>query len=239
MRKYLSIVVVWLLAGESILCGQYIPFPGPGKRVPPGISIALDTSLDLGNGSTGTITTAYTTSGTNRMLFVACEAGGNILTGITYNGVALTAVNSETTVRNFWLYALENPAVGAHNVVVSSSAGTDIGCVGASFTGVNQTGQPYTQAANTATGLASGASFTISLTTTVNNDWIIGGFTNNVGCTFNTAPGFTGDVVQASHNQLLLLWGVQATAGANAPGVGLSGCGTWSVGGVNSAITHA
>ena len=223
MRKGISIILVWLFTGCSIVCGQYIPFPGPGKRnsTPPGISIAHDTSLDLGSSSTGTITQAYTTSGTNRMLYVACDSGGNILTSITYNLVSLTLVDSETTVRNLWLYALENPALGTNNIIVNSTPGTNITCVASSFTGVNQTGQPYAETPGAATGISSGGTFTLNVATTANNDWLVAAFTNNVACTFNVGIGTFATGPSVFDVQLMLIWNVQPSLGTVPSGIGL------------------
>lgn len=99
--------------------------------------------------------------------------GGNVgdkITGITYNGVAMTQQKKQGVNVNqyLYLYDLVAPATGANNVVITSSSSTDIGGKANSYTGVKQTGQPDATASGTATG-----NLTLNLTTTDNNCWSI------------------------------------------------------------------
>ena len=78
--------------------------------------------------STGatSVTTAHTCSGTNRALYVwtyARDLGVGDVTGVTYNGVALTQIGLTQADSNndLKLWRLVNPASGANNVVVTIS----------------------------------------------------------------------------------------------------------------------
>lgn len=144
-------------------------------------AIAFVAAADLGNngGGSNSLTAAYTVGGgSDRFLWVQVtgdSAGGSDdITGVTYNSVAMTfavkQVAGSGQDRNVYLYYLANPASGAHNVVVSCT-NTHYLLVGAAdYTGVNATGQPD----GTNAGMVLGsASPTITVTTTVNNDWAV------------------------------------------------------------------
>jgi hypothetical protein len=200
-------------------------------------AIAVDNRADLGASSTGTLTTAFTTAGANRIIFVGCETAADILTGITYAGTSLTRVDAETTVRALYLYALINPTIGANNVVVSSTPGTNIHCGALSYTGVSQSGQPYVHTNNTASGLASGASISVSLTTTTANDWMVASWTNNVSCSWNGTNGnpFIIDPGPFAISDI----GPIASPGSTAFTAQVTGCGTYNAGVAIGAITAA
>lgn len=136
-------------------------------------------AFDAGSGSTsGTLSTtvAHTCSGSNLFLMVGqwVNGPGDISTGVTYNGVAmslLTKVNNVGSAANQWIYiyGMLNPPTGSHNIVGScSSAQTYV--VGASYTGVNQSALPSIVGSNA----VSSTSVSVSLTTTVDNSWLAG-----------------------------------------------------------------
>lgn len=121
-------------------------------------------------------------SGSNRLLVVFVNlstnpGGGDVVTGVTYNGVAMTQVtklnNSDATYTNRWNYAyiLVNPDVGTHSVVVSCSSSQSIGAMSISYTGAKQTGQPDSYNSGTT---ASAASHTINTTVVASNCWLAG-----------------------------------------------------------------
>lgn len=139
------------------------------------MAIAFDTSSYL-NFATTSGTLAFTCTGSDRLLLVttANEGGANDVTGVTYNGVALTeigtAVQKGSTGRYLRLWGLLNPASGANNVVVSRTTGAaDMWCLVASYTGVKQSGLPD---ANT-TQQFTATTVTTSLTTIADNCWTI------------------------------------------------------------------
>lgn len=120
-------------------------------------------------------------AGSNRILWVGATLGTSTITGVTYNGVAMTLSSSVAsgsyTNYLFWLVA---PASGAHNVVFTNSGGGFFQNWAASYTGASQTGVPEgTQQANQASSNTTGA---VNITTTHNNCWMVGhGFEDTNG----------------------------------------------------------
>lgn len=129
------------------------------------MAIAYDTVTDGGYGASGGKTFSHTCSGSNRILFVSTfgAVGSDTVTGVTYNGVAMTLVKTlltPTDGRYLGAWVLMNPASGANNVVISVSSGDTYG-MAVSYTGTAQTGQPDSFGFNSNT-------FTSSLTTSTN-----------------------------------------------------------------------
>lgn len=116
------------------------------------ITITLDaaTNGSFVTGSTS-MTYAHTVAGLNRLLVVGVSAGASdIVTGVTYNGVAMTRINVRNNGNSTaYLYYLIAPATGTHNVVVSTSAPATIVSDAVSFNGVG-TIQPEASVTNTA-----------------------------------------------------------------------------------------
>lgn len=127
-----------------------------------------------------TLTYAFTCSGMNRLLtvFVDYLANDRTITGVTYNGVAMTAVYNQSynSARVHGYFYLANPASGSNNIVITlSGSGTQpIVSQALSYTGVAQSGTIMdVKNLNTTTGV-SVSSRTVSVTTTIDNDWIVG-----------------------------------------------------------------
>ena len=122
-------------------------------------------------------TKAFTTSGTDRAIFVLFdnEGGPDDFTGVTFNGDALaeigTRVQEGTTGRYSHTYALVNPDVGTYNVVISRSSSNQVNYIIYSLTGVNQTA--LVNASTTQQFAAPIGTATTNLTTTVDNSWTI------------------------------------------------------------------
>lgn len=171
MRKLTKIVALLLLA-----------------TFPAWSAIAVDTEADLSNngGSTSTYTVSYTMgSHTNRVLYLFaegdtgggnndCQAGvgtGTGSAGATYSGVAGTFVQNGngTNTRFTYLWIWLNPASGAHNFVITCNSTHFIIAGAISYYNGAQTGQP--DASNQGQS-ASTTSYTTSLTTVTNNDWV-------------------------------------------------------------------
>jgi len=139
------------------------------------MAIAFDASSQ-GSASATSVTVAHTCTGSNRILITGIwvqDPAGDVVTGVTYNGVAMTQINKSintATYGSVYLYYLIAPATGTNNVVVTKT-GTDLAyAVSASYTGALQSSQPNVQ--NVGTG--SGTSLTVSVTTTVDNCWLVG-----------------------------------------------------------------
>jgi len=134
---------------------------------------ASGTSVIGGN----SLTYSHTCTGGKLILFVAATVrGGDHLTGITYNGVSLTKVdsslNAQTDGNYTYLYYLLNPATGAHNVVVSTNnAGDSIAASSTSYKEVKQTAQPDAHS----NGSSSENNLAQSVTSVADNCWTVMG----------------------------------------------------------------
>ena len=180
------------------------------------MAIALDAVTNMASGSGTSLTFAHTCTGDDRILFVFVETAEGttpVVSGVTYNSVAMTEINnvSFTVGGNavVYLYYLVAPSTGANNVVIScSSSMVLIRGNAVSYTGASQTGQP--DGSDTETG--SGASGTVTITTTADNCWMVFGQANNAA---------------------------EPTAGTNSTRRGTSGGGGFGYFDSNGAITPA
>ena len=140
------------------------------------MAIAFDAQSASSFSSGTTNTFSHTCSGSNGILYVGVYDGLNNVTGVTYNGVSMTLVNSFAMTggaagQYIRLYQLVSPATGANNVVITCSAAGNTYGNGVSYTSASQTGQPDAQ--NTG-GASTGTSLTTSVTTTADNCWVVG-----------------------------------------------------------------
>lgn len=150
-------------------------------------AVASDTAL-----AATSLTFAHTCTGSNLVLgaparvYDLLDTGDDNITGITYNSVALTRVNTEvaTNIRTY-MYILTAPATGANNLVLSASEASNIYGIAQSYTGCSQTGQPNAENSDAST---SATNLTVSVTTTADNCWLVSGTSNNQGGT-NPQPG--------------------------------------------------
>ena len=141
------------------------------------MAIAFDASSirtqDSGGGTTSTW--SHTCTGSDRILFVGVTVGtGMTVSGVTYNGVSMTQVATlalgGAVFNNGYIFRLVAPATGANNIVVTASADTFIYAAATSYTGVDQTTPIDVSGTNSTTGTSLG----LSLTTTKDNDWLVG-----------------------------------------------------------------
>jgi hypothetical protein len=158
-------------------------------------SIAFDATSSAATSSGTSLTFSHTTSGADRILLVGIsevEAGGapDYITGVTYNGVSMTRVNTAVPASANWrgyIYALVNPASGTHNVVVSASQATYIIAIGASYTGVSQGSQPDVNTANTCPNFSTTCS--VSVAPVNDGSWVIGLSNNSNGHDMTAGSG--------------------------------------------------
>lgn len=139
--------------------------------------IAFDASSksDVANGNIPqTLTFSHTCTGSDLILFISvCIVDSATITGVTYNGVAMTSIGSvDNTTTSFlvYLFYLISPATGAHNIIVSASSTAAIAAQAASYTGAKQTGVPD---ASNITGVTTTTDFLQSVTIIANNCWIV------------------------------------------------------------------
>jgi len=143
--------------------------------------IAFDAATSGQNDGQASITLAHTVSGSDRLLVVKTHAEDNAnpshlpVTGITYNGVALTKIlhKEDTAAENdrTEIWYLIAPSTGTNNVVINFTDAVD-GCVVAaeSYTGVSQTSPLDTSASFTTTSLGPAQ---VALTTAEDNELIV------------------------------------------------------------------
>lgn len=99
------------------------------------------------------------------------------VTAVTYNGKALTRIDTAVSTggNRVYLYHMENPDPGTHNISVSYSGGSqEIILAAASYYNVSQSGQPTQESPGSND---SGTSLNITNITTIDNSLHIGFFT--------------------------------------------------------------
>lgn len=138
------------------------------------MAIAHDNSTSASQASGTSLTFSHTVSGSNRILFVSAYGGadGTDITGMTYNGVAMTFIaKAKYAANNSYMhtYYLIAPATGANNVVVSYNINARMGAIASSYTGVKQTGQPD---AFNKTEQGNATSITTNVTVVATGCWI-------------------------------------------------------------------
>lgn len=145
------------------------------------MSVAYSTSTDGGYTGSGTTRTfSHTTSGSDNYTLVGSwtrSSGANAVTGVTYNGVAMTALGTEispndssgTEYIRFWGIAV-GTGVGAANVVISCPTGMESIVFAVSYTGCSQTGQPD---ASSNQSMTTQTNTTASVTTVADNSYTV------------------------------------------------------------------
>lgn len=127
-------------------------------------TVGYDTSTGATDLVVSSLTWSHTCSGTNRLLVVGVtinDGTSESVTGVTYNGVAMTSAGSVALSANgdeVSLWYLVNPASGANNVVATFSATMDV-VIGESisFTNVHQATPIGTQVEATGIGTTASA----------------------------------------------------------------------------------
>jgi len=144
---------------------------------------------------------SHSCTGSDRFLVVHVatykSGSGDIVTGVTYNGVSMTLLNQETaqTEVETYMFYLANPASGSNTVSIKHPSNNYIWGIAGSYTGVDQT----TPIDSSASGTTSGSTSITSTTTVVaSNCWLIGGFENTNNMT--TAGAGTTRRLLTSHS---------------------------------------
>jgi hypothetical protein len=158
------------------------------------MAIAFDNSASTYYGSAvGSFTYSYTTTGTDRGLFVELYyQNSSTVSAITYNGVTMPSVVSPLDTgggERHGMWYLANPASGSNTLSVTFSISTGYVAIISSYTGVNQ----YTPigATRTETGLETGTTYAEALTTTRDNSWILWGTREYAGRTITAGTDTT------------------------------------------------
>lgn len=184
-----------------------------------GGGIAFSGSADGGHSMASTsLTFSYTVNGSSNLLVVGalCDVTSDFLTGITYNGVALTFIGkhgpiapSDST-RWTYLYYLLAPATGAHNVVISASSACDfiLGSA-ADYSGVTALDN-----SNVTTATGSVSSITGAVTASTTGSWAVA-FTN--GDSGLAPAGGTGQTLR-TYDTMFFAWLYGDSAGGTGIG---------------------
>lgn len=156
------------------------------------MAIAYDTSGAATFGSASSKTWSHTMSATANGMLVAYVYQNNAtdtLSGVTYNGVAMTQIRKQLNANSIgyaYLYYLVGPATGANNVVATNGSSTYMEGVSVSYTGVAQTGTIDSSNGNT----ASSSTLSVSTTVVASNCWVLGlGRGDNAGGGANGLSG--------------------------------------------------
>lgn len=154
------------------------------------------------------------------------------ITGVTYNGVALTKAkedmaSSNNTSSSIWY--LLNPASGTHNVIVSATGSVQILAVSSSWSGVAQSGQPDASAgAGTANNNSSSPSQAI--TTVADNSLIVDAISSEANRTAIGGSQTTIGVVQGqSFENVSASYMIKTPAGSATMSATLSSGQPWSM----------
>lgn len=128
-----------------------------------------------------TLTVSHTAAGSNRLAVVGFASRGGSITGVTYDGVAMTEISSTTGGPYFTdirLYYLVNPPTGAKDVVGTHSAGGYEIMFVHTYTGVDQINPTdgHDEYASASTD-----SMVTTITTTKDNAWLVGYVVRNTG----------------------------------------------------------
>ncbi len=181
---------------------------------------------------------SHTCTGSNR--FLAVDVGilsaGQTVTGITYNGVALSlvsgaAISTVTSLGRVECWGLANPASGSNTIAVTLSGSSNSVGEAVSYTNVHQTSPTEAGNANQATNVGA-ADATVAITTVADNDWVHAAIAcNDPSITANqtTRSNMTDSISVSVADED---FGPQTPAGAKTMGYTAVGAGvTWAIAG--------
>lgn len=135
------------------------------------MAIAFDVASGGHVATTTSLTWSHTCSGENRILFVGTRMDGTAtISSVTYNGVALTPVQTRIGADLVSLYMLVNPASGSNTVAVNLTSSKYIVGISSSYNGADQISQPDSSNTRTASTTTSG---NISTTVVVTSSWSV------------------------------------------------------------------
>ncbi len=149
------------------------------------MAIAFDTAAESSSGAAASLTYSHTCTGSNLILFAYARVASNAasIVGVTYSGVAMTAVGSQISGDgndSTSLWRLINPATGANNVVISSSSSVaGLGGISTSYSGVAQAGFPDAGPSTFGPNLTNPQ--TLTITSSADNAWMIAACRNGAG----------------------------------------------------------
>jgi hypothetical protein len=156
-----------------------------------GGGIAVDASNNRGGQANPSLSWNHQVSGIERLLVVGVSirnSPAQTVSSVTYNGIPLTPIGAQANGNQtrVELWYLLNPPTGNLSVNVTLAPGNKVRMVGGSvsFTGVNQT----TPLGSSNFNSGGGATASVSVTTTVNNAWIMDTVASTSNLTMTPAP---------------------------------------------------
>jgi hypothetical protein len=177
------------------------------------MAIAFDAATSQAwQGFVTTWTLSHTVTGSNPVIFVGVgtydNSGGAVRTvnSASYNGVALTKINSITATvegnkQDAELWYLDAPATGAHNISVTLSAESRFGKIyGASYTGKTGTGIDAHNAVQDTTGSTN--SPTCNVNVVASDCWLVAYAYSRSASTLGAGTGTT---VRATEEKVMRL----------------------------------
>ncbi len=130
-----------------------------------------------------------------------------VITGITYNSVAMTKARSDNNIagggaRTTEIWGLANPTTGANTVAVTFTGTSDASqCIGISLYGVRQSNSADATAGTASTSCApSGGAQTDTVTTVTPNDWVFDMLAISQTVTPSTPAGHTQNWLKVGTN---------------------------------------
>jgi len=143
------------------------------------MAIAFDAFTHNTSGSGTSHSFSHTCSGSDRIILVYTRSDISQPTGITYNSVAMTKIADVSPISgdkgSCWY--LVAPATGSNTVAITYGSSQSYShALAVSYTGAKQTGQPD---AFTADATQTGTTASITVTSTVDNCWIMAGHNEN------------------------------------------------------------
>jgi hypothetical protein len=140
------------------------------------MAIARDTFVARTGGSGTSQTLAYTCTGSDRALVLFIEYNSGSVSGVTYNGVAMTKVDTITAYSGVLVdsWILINPSSGANNIIATFSVSGSHSMMAESYTGVGTGGSTGgCDSHNTTTWSSQTTDRTLATTTVADNSWLI------------------------------------------------------------------
>lgn len=138
------------------------------------MAIAFDSASAALSQGNSVLTFSHTCSGSNRLLIVGISSDdGNLVSGVTYNGVAMTQIGSPLNTgftEYIYLFYLVAPTSGSNNVAITGTGGHNFRAEALSYPGADQTAP--IDSTNTGT-VSAASSITVATTVVAANCWLV------------------------------------------------------------------
>jgi hypothetical protein len=141
------------------------------------MAIAFNGAANVNSGAgLSVVSGAYTVSASSNLLVASIFGDGtpitphDFLTSVTYNSIPMTFITKNGISRWIYLYYLMNPPTGSNTLTANFSSACDF----AGIDGLDYSGVLGLDQSNSGGTLGLVASFSLNVTSTVSNDWMIG-----------------------------------------------------------------